>query len=914
MRTCISILIFLLLIFNNLKAQEPCGFDDIHRKLLSTDPAYALRIKANENAILSYINNNTLSTLGTQATLYTIPVVVHVVHTGGEIGTMYNPTDAQIIGAIDYLNSIFNGTHSSLTGGVGDIQIQFALAQRDPNCNPTNGINRVDGSVLTGYVAGGVNRYKTGGSPELSIKNLTRWNTSNYYNIWIINKIDGVDGTGSGSFIAGFAYFPGSSSTVDGTMMLATQMKSGEKTLPHEIGHALNLYHVFEGSANSGVCPNNSPCLGNGDRVCDTDPISFNKNATTGATDFSCRTGNNSCTNTPYNAKTESNFMNYTNCYTLFTADQKTRMLAAMSLSSRSSLVNSLGATPTFSSSNGCTPRINFSSNLFVANEIKTSTDGCRKYTDYTLEMTIGNTPTQPVTVTLLTSGTATELSDYIVTTNGNYNTPNKTITFPAGSRNNQQFTVRIFDDEKVESTETIVLNFNINNNGGNGVKGTAFPTQTISIKDNDFNVQPIEGNNPSIGNNNYSFYAPFGGLYSQVRMQALYTPTELTAVGLTKGSIISKLNLTVTNKKSTIPYSGFNIGLKHVSNVSISNFNFQSSFLNVYSNNYTTQLGNNGFPFSNNFIWDGVSSILVDMCYSNATSNNNDSIAASTTSDRKCIWVRQNTGTGCTISTATSSVISGLTFVRPDIIFTVENPVAKTLNTSVSFYLGPNEDVIVKSGDSLMARIKNKTAFDYGCTNITIDRTGNGAVPFWIDSSKNYLAEKTFTLTPTFQNPTGEIDLTLFYNSTEINGWNSFSGRIFDSIQLINTALPIKNTNPTTINGAGLVKIFSAEKESLGTLRLISETVSTESLSFGVGTLSDKTYTFTGSGNWSNASNWLNGIKPPTTAPNGSQIIINPAGNGECIIDESQTFLRGSLLSILPNKKVIINNGISIQ
>ncbi len=348
-----TLILLSVLISQYSLAQPICGFDAIHQHEMSVNPQYRQAVIENEARLQTIIKEqqarkatspSTLRTEGTQAALYTIPVVVHVIHTGGAVGTIYNPDDATILSTIAYLNRVYAGTQSGMTpagtDAAGDIQIQFALATRGPNCTATTGIERIDGSVLSGYTANGIQGVTTTGVAEVVLKNLCRWDPNTYYNVYVVNRIDGNDGT-VGQFVAGYARFPGGNSNIDGIVMLATQFVDGAKTLPHEIGHALNLYHPFEGSANNTICPANTTCSTDGDRICDTDPITFNKNGSTGVIDFSCRSGTNSCTGTTYSIRTENNFMNYTNCYTLFTPDQKTRMQAAMSLPSRSNLVNS---------------------------------------------------------------------------------------------------------------------------------------------------------------------------------------------------------------------------------------------------------------------------------------------------------------------------------------------------------------------------------------------------------------------------------------------------------------------------------------------------------------------------------------------------------------------------------------------
>jgi hypothetical protein len=321
MRTTLCLLLtsFILLLSLDSFSQAICGFDAAHRQKMQNDPTYRKNVLAGEVAIRTFIqqhprtkpapgtitidkSGSPTTTLGNPSPLggapYLIPVVVHVIHTGGAIGTIYNPTDAQILNAINYLNSVYNGTWvDPAQGGIqgaGDLGIQFVLAKRDPNCNPTNGINRVDGSSVSGYASGGVRRSTATGTPDINIKNLSRWDNTKYYNVWIVNKIDGNDGT-TGTFVAGYAYLPGAPSTDDGIVMLSTQMVAGQKTLPHEIGHAFNLYHPFEGSADSTMCPSNTDCTVDGDQVCDTDPISYNFSLITDSLHFDCRSGINPC-------------------------------------------------------------------------------------------------------------------------------------------------------------------------------------------------------------------------------------------------------------------------------------------------------------------------------------------------------------------------------------------------------------------------------------------------------------------------------------------------------------------------------------------------------------------------------------------------------------------------------------------
>lgn len=147
----------------------------------------------------------------------------------------------------------------------------------------------------------------------------------------MVSKIDGWDGYSPGGGVAGYAYFPGAPSGLDGTVIMERYNAPGQTTLPHEIGHAMSLYHTFQNGCVLG------DCLLTGDMICDTDP--HDQPASVGT----CPSGTNPCTGNSWEP-VGNNFMNYTNCTNRFTDGQKERMKLAL-ITQRSSLITSLGGT-----------------------------------------------------------------------------------------------------------------------------------------------------------------------------------------------------------------------------------------------------------------------------------------------------------------------------------------------------------------------------------------------------------------------------------------------------------------------------------------------------------------------------------------------------------------------------------------
>ena len=315
-------------------ANAQCGSDEANKRLMLADPAYKVAVEKNKAEWAKFAENmpkQKLIVTGTD-TVFDIPVVIHVIHTGGAVGSQYNPSDAQLIGLIDYTNkcyqSIWPGYPTTANGGTR-IPFQLTLAKRDPNCQPTTGILRVDGSSLPNYATDGIELGGGTGASETAVKALSKWPNDKYYNIWIVNKI-------ASAGVAGYAYYPGAGPAVDGAVILAGVAQSGSSTLTHEFGHGMGLAHTFEGDNNGTSCPINANCNSDGDGVCDTEPHMRG---------VSCNDVTNPCTNLPYDS-TKFNFMSYTGgCRDRFTPGQRAKVLYNLHVN-RHALMLSEGAQP----------------------------------------------------------------------------------------------------------------------------------------------------------------------------------------------------------------------------------------------------------------------------------------------------------------------------------------------------------------------------------------------------------------------------------------------------------------------------------------------------------------------------------------------------------------------------------------
>jgi hypothetical protein len=300
------------------QSQRSCGSMDHLHQQIAEDPTVETRMQQIEHATSQWLADPSHRT----GAIITIPVVVHVVYNTAA----QNISDAQIQSQIDVLNEDFRKLNAdvSLTPSIfsalaADCQIQFCLAQRDPNGNATTGIIRKSTTTTAFSTNDNMKRAANGGSDP--------WNTSQYLNIWSCNMSGGI---------LGYAQFPGGAAATDGVVILYNAFgRTGTLSAPfnkgrtgtHEVGHWLNLRHIW------------------GDANCGSDLV--NDTPTHNTANYGCLTFPHlsTCTGTP--TEMTMNYMDYTDdaCMYMFSTGQSTRMTAAIN-TSRTGLLTSLGCTP----------------------------------------------------------------------------------------------------------------------------------------------------------------------------------------------------------------------------------------------------------------------------------------------------------------------------------------------------------------------------------------------------------------------------------------------------------------------------------------------------------------------------------------------------------------------------------------
>lgn len=319
MKQALFFLVILSSFVANAQGNLHCGSDEQFVQFYMEHPelkgAY-LRAKEKLDVFTQVYKQNHVKSGAT----YVIPVVFHIIHNNG----VENINDSQIHDAIKQvnlqlrkLNPDTNQIVPAFQSIATDTEIEIRLAQLDPNGNCTTGITRTVSSLTN--------------PGNHDVKSLIHWPSDKYLNIYICADAAGL---------AGHALMPAQADTIpnwDGIVIrhdyvgtIGTSDYFRRTVLTHEIGHYLNLFHIWGG--------NNVPNfyylpVGDAGNCAFDDDVTDTPNTIGWST---CNVNATSCSS----LDNVQNYMDYAYCALMFTEEQKLRMHAALnsSVSNRNNL------------------------------------------------------------------------------------------------------------------------------------------------------------------------------------------------------------------------------------------------------------------------------------------------------------------------------------------------------------------------------------------------------------------------------------------------------------------------------------------------------------------------------------------------------------------------------------------------
>lgn len=350
---------------------------------------------------------------------------------------------------------------------------------------------------------------------------------------------------------------------------------------------------------------------------------------------------------------------------------------------------------------------------------------------------------------------------------------------------------------------------------------------------------------------------AAYPTYYGNGKQQYLIRAQELTAMGITAGNISSlgfNIGTTAGNPDTLINYT---IKIASTAVTQMTSVFQNAAFTTVYGpTNYIPALNStNTHYFDQPFYWNGSSNILIDICFANgvfgtASYQNNMTLAPFTATT----YFRMDYGEG--LDACSRVTASATTSGRPNMIFGM-NEVRKITSSPITMSVNsanpPSVTVSMSEGDNPQCAGSSVSFI------ATPSNTGTGPAFQWMKNNVNIngATQNTYTVSGLAQN---------------------------DSI----------HCRMTTGNTCGIAQNVPSNK-------------------FGID-IALPVYTFTGSGNWNNPANWLNGKMPPAKLLSCSEIRVNPTGSTESVLNIPQILVPGARLTVMAGKKFRVIGNLLVQ
>lgn len=294
-----------------------------------------------------------------------------------------------------------------------------------------------------------------------------------------------------------------------------------------------------------------------------------------------------------------------------------------------------------------------------------------------------------------------------------------------------------------------------------------------INLLDNDKSPFNMPSSSESIlGNsNNEEGNTPFKSYYEDEKSQYLFTAEELLDAGIHAGSIES-IALNILEKNSDTPFENFNIKIDYtlLDAFDIQNPRFEvNNGISLYMEDYETKLGWNEFVFDTPFDWDGISNIIIQLCFDNDNFSTDDKVAASNVNAFRSQYKYIDGSMGCMLSSIPSIKMQrpNLRFKQTERVLSSDKLVEKRSPTE---YPGSNNFYDLENNIILTA--EHNTPITSNCFLAKVDNYGSSTIQkTWLENAS--ISEKQFFIESDSE---FEGSINLYFSASELAEWDNIN------------------------------------------------------------------------------------------------------------------------------------------
>ncbi|MFT3911053.1 MAG: T9SS type A sorting domain-containing protein [Ferruginibacter sp.] len=182
----------------------------------------------------------------------------------------------------------------------------------------------------------------------------------------------------------------------------------------------------------------------------------------------------------------------------------------------------------------------------------------------------------------------------------------------------------------------------------------------------------------------------PFQIFYGGDKQQSLYLASELTALGMGPGSVISSVKFNLPTADATLSLASLRIKMKNTTTSSLTTTWEPSMTIVRTAAAFTPVVGINTLVLNTPFTWDGTSNLVVEVTYSNnnsgTTGTTYNTAKYSPTSFASTIFYRVDASSAATLNNYTGTVSFSYNS-RTDMTFDFTNPGSITWSPQTGLY-----------------------------------------------------------------------------------------------------------------------------------------------------------------------------------------------------------------------------------